>query len=637
MRLQRNILAFAVSFFGICSAAIGQVNSPQAPPLPGSPGSIFVPLAPCRILNTRRDPPDKAASPGSRDVDIRATRCGRIVPPYALGFALRMVSFNTATPGVARTERPVTVPKQANGLFHFNASPDEELAVDVYGYYVAAGTPVDAMSAAGSVGSVTALSTSSTSAAPRIAGNPSALDVQPGTRGQIYLDASVSPFTSSGILMMAPNSASPWMTAKLSTTDAGSGFAVYSSTGTSALFQARGDGDVKLSVGTFLDGRTDYFGSSDSYYGFVAIPTNIVHDVTLIDPHDAAGGATTRVVFYNAQTDAEYGSPTVTKYRAFTDGWDSHAHINFDSQIGFHWPGNQLYHFRAFSAREGKDTFWVRPATDGDYQTNTRADMYVSGYVGVGTATPTARLQVEDLFNNSELLLSANDIPGTGHSPTMTIMRKNSDHVQLAKYGFTLDAVDGNKLKILYGTTGAFTTTSLTIDTAGSVGIGTSSPDARLQVAGNGHFTGNVTVDGIINAKYQDVAEWVPSEGTLPPGTVVVLNRLKTNAVAPSAKAYDTAVAGVVSDQPGVLLGVAGENKAKIATTGRVKVHVDARTHAVNIGDLLVTSDLPGTAMLSEPLDINGRKFHQPGTIIGKALEPLANGEGEILVLLSLQ
>jgi hypothetical protein len=29
--------------------------------------------------------------------------------------------------------------------------------------------------------------------------------------------------------------------------------------------------------------------------------------------------------------------------------------------------------------------------------------------------------------------------------------------------------------------------------------------------------------------------------------------------------------------------------------------------------------------------------MHRPGTIIGKALEPLDNGVGEILVLLSLQ
>jgi hypothetical protein len=34
---------------------------------------------------------------------------------------------------------------------------------------------------------------------------------------------------------------------------------------------------------------------------------------------------------------------------------------------------------------------------------------------------------------------------------------------------------------------------------------------------------------------------------------------------------------------------------------------------------------------------IGGRQLHAPGTLIGKALEPLPSGTGEILVLLSLQ
>jgi hypothetical protein len=41
--------------------------------------------------------------------------------------------------------------------------------------------------------------------------------------------------------------------------------------------------------------------------------------------------------------------------------------------------------------------------------------------------------------------------------------------------------------------------------------------------------------------------------------------------------------------------------------------------------------------MKSTPIEVQGRAFHQPGTIIGKALEPLPSGEGDILVLLSLQ
>ena len=48
-------------------------------------------------------------------------------------------------------------------------------------------------------------------------------------------------------------------------------------------------------------------------------------------------------------------------------------------------------------------------------------------------------------------------------------------------------------------------------------------------------------------------------------------------------------------------------------------------------------SDEPGVAMRSEPVDLGGVKIHRPGTIVGKALEPLASGKGEILVLLTLQ
>jgi len=50
-----------------------------------------------------------------------------------------------------------------------------------------------------------------------------------------------------------------------------------------------------------------------------------------------------------------------------------------------------------------------------------------------------------------------------------------------------------------------------------------------------------------------------------------------------------------------------------------------------------VTSDIPGVAMKSEPVNLGGVQLHRPGTLIGKALEPLQKGRGEILVLLSLQ
>jgi len=146
-----------------------------------------------------------------------------------------------------------------------------------------------------------------------------------------------------------------------------------------------------------------------------------------------------------------------------------------------------------------------------------------------------------------------------------------------------------------------------------------------------------VRVSGNLAAKYQDVAEWVSAREKLVAGTVVALDPEKSNQVMASAQAYDTRVAGVVSSQPGITLGEAGAGKVLVATTGRVKVKVDATSGPIQIGDLLVTSDKAGFAMKSQPMMIGGRQLHAPGTLIGKALEPLPGGTGEILVLLSLQ
>lgn len=170
---------------------------------------------------------------------------------------------------------------------------------------------------------------------------------------------------------------------------------------------------------------------------------------------------------------------------------------------------------------------------------------------------------------------------------------------------------------------------------AGRVGIGTN-PAVALDVVGDAQFTGTVT-GGNIKAKYQDLAEWVPARGEMPAGTVVVLDGTRANTVTASTAAYDTAVAGVVSDRPGIILGEESPSAEQIATTGRVRVKVDASRAPIAIGDLLVTSNVPGHAMKSLPLDLAGVSVHRPGTIIGKALESLSGGTGEILVLLSLQ
>ena len=182
-----------------------------------------------------------------------------------------------------------------------------------------------------------------------------------------------------------------------------------------------------------------------------------------------------------------------------------------------------------------------------------------------------------------------------------------------------------------------WTTSGTTINySTGNVGIGTASPTEKLDITGNVKVSGTVE-GGNIKAKYQDVAEWVDSSQELTAGTVVVLDRSKSNQVIASTQSYDSRVAGVISLLPGLALGEEGEGRVLVATTGRVKVRVDATNGPIEIGDLLVTSEKEGFAMKSVPVNIGGVHMHRPGTLIGKALEPLPQGTGEILVLLSMQ
>jgi hypothetical protein len=209
--------------------------------------------------------------------------------------------------------------------------------------------------------------------------------------------------------------------------------------------------------------------------------------------------------------------------------------------------------------------------------------MYVSGKVGIGTAQATHALDV-----------SGNATVGAGYTSVAT--------------------VPANGLIV-----------------EGIVGIGVPNPQHKL------HVDGVIFATQVIGATYKDLAEWVPASDDLQPGTVVVLDSGASNTVRASSGAYDTTVAGVVSAQPGLILGEASASKEMVATTGRVRVKVDATAAPVKIGDLLVTSGKPGMAMKSIPVDLGGVPIHRPGTIIGKALEALSGGEGEILVLLSLQ
>jgi hypothetical protein len=152
-----------------------------------------------------------------------------------------------------------------------------------------------------------------------------------------------------------------------------------------------------------------------------------------------------------------------------------------------------------------------------------------------------------------------------------------------------------------------------------------------------GQFEGDVEVTGDIRLTNADCAEEfvITDSGPVEPGMVMVLN--DEGGVRPCAAAYDRRVAGVVSGagdyKPAIVLDkqTSGANRMPLALMGKVFCKVDANYGAVEIGDLLTTSDTPGCAMRAQD---PARAF---GAVIGKALRRLKDGRGLIPILVALQ
>lgn len=228
-----------------------------------------------------------------------------------------------------------------------------------------------------------------------------------------------------------------------------------------------------------------------------------------------------------------------------------------------------------------------------------------NGNVGIDTITPTLKLDIQGDFGR-------NNGPATLNLWGSRVGDTGTQRGLFLQSGTDIVTFNGND----------------------RVGIGTTAPQTTLDVRGT------ISPEILRISGGADIAEpfAIASKDAIKPGMVVAIDPDNPGQLRISEEAYDRTVVGVVSGaggiDPGLILQQAGmqvEDMHPVALTGRVYVWADAAEGAIQPGDFLTTSNTPGHAMKVTDHD------QAQGATLGKATSVLDEGQGLVLVLITLQ